>query len=354
MTIQKDNDGILDLLICPGFCVKENIITQVNQAAAAMLLTPGTDVRTLLLTGFEEYAAFQGDSLYLKLNLQQEGWGAAVTRKGNADYFLLDQPAEDCALQALALAAKGLRETLSGALISADLLTQSADPANENVQDQLARLNRGLNRTLRLIGNMSDAGNWPNPNRQEIREIGSVFAEIFEKAQSVTEKAGIALTFTGLSKEIYTLADSEQLERAVLNILSNAMKFTPAGGSIQANLTLQGRRLQLRILDTGSGIPEEILGSAFTRYLRQPGLEDSRFGVGLGMRLIRSAASAHGGTVLVDRPEGFGTRITLTMAIRQDGGTTLRSPILLKQDYAGERDHVLLELSDCLPAELYK
>lgn len=354
MTIQKENDGILDLLICPGFCVKENIITAVNQAAAAMLLTPGTDVRTLLLTGGEEYAAFQSGCLYLKLNVQQDGWGAVVTRKEALDYFILDQRAEDSALQALGLAAKGLRETLAGALISAELLTerlQSADPA---LQDQVARLNRGLNRTLRLIGNMSDAGDWPIPNRQEIREIGSIFAAIFEKAGVVTEKAGITLTYSGLSEKILTLVNPEQLERAVLNTLSNAMKFTPEGGSIQASLTRRGRSLRLSITDTGSGIREDILGTLFTRYQRQAAWEDSRFGVGLGMRLIRNAAAAHGGVVLVDQPEGFGTRITMTLAIRQDSETKLRSPVGFRQDYAGERDHVLLELSDCLPHELYK
>ena len=71
------------------------------------------------------------------------------------------------------------------------------------------------------------------------------------------------------------------------------------------------------------------------------------------MVLIRTAAAHHGGAVLIDQPEGVGTRITMTMAIRQSKQATLRSNVL-RVDYAGERDHGLIELSECLPTELYE
>ena len=61
----------------------------------------------------------------------------------------------------------------------------------------------------------------------------------------------------------------------------------------------------------------------------------------------------HGGTVLIDHPEGAGTRITMTLAIRQAPPGNLRSP-RLRIDYAGERDHGLVELADVLPASLYE
>ena len=69
--------------------------------------------------------------------------------------------------------------------------------------------------------------------------------------------------------------------------------------------------------------------------------------------IIRTAAAHHGGTVLIDQPEGVGTRITMTMSIRQSKQATLRSNVL-RVDYAGERDHGLIELSECLPTELYE
>ena len=69
--------------------------------------------------------------------------------------------------------------------------------------------------------------------------------------------------------------------------------------------------------------------------------------------IIRTAAAHHGGAVLIDQPEGVGTRITMTMSIRQSKQATLRSNVL-RVDYAGERDHGLIELSECLPTELYE
>lgn len=352
MTRQKDTDEILDLLICPGFCVKDNQIIKVNQAAAALLVATGTDVRSLLLTGAEEYANFQGGCLYLTLNLSPEGWGCSVVRREDADYFLLDQPAQDDALRTLALAARELRNAMSATFVSADQLSQKLDPEDAQIQDYLSRMNRSLNRTLRIIGNMSDAAQWSQRSAMEIREIGSIFREIFEKAAAFSESAGITITFEPLTESVYTLVDREQLERATLNILSNAMKFTPAGSCIRASLTRRGKFLRLTVRDLGSGIAEDVRSSLFSRYLRHGGIEDSRFGLGLGMVLIQSTATAHGGTVLIDQPAGGGTRVTMTLAIRQPADRQLRSP-LLTPDYAGYRDHTLLELSDCLPHELY-
>lgn len=71
------------------------------------------------------------------------------------------------------------------------------------------------------------------------------------------------------------------------------------------------------------------------------------------MVLIRSAATAHGGTILIEQPKEQGMRITMTMEIRQSRNSSLRSPAL-HVDYAGEWDHSLIELSESLPVSLYK
>lgn len=111
--------------------------------------------------------------------------------------------------------------------------------------------------------------------------------------------------------------------------------------------------LYLSVQDSGEGMRPEVQGSIHARFRRKPGLEDSRFGIGLGMVMIRSAAAAHGGTVLIDHPEGCGTRLTMSIAIRQNTDNVVRSNVL-RVDYAGERDHPLLELSEVLPVELYR
>jgi signal transduction histidine kinase len=127
----------------------------------------------------------------------------------------------------------------------------------------------------------------------------------------------------------------------------------PDGGSINARLTRQGKLLRLTLEDSGSGIAEAVRATLFQRYQRQPGIEDSRNGLGLGLAIVRSVAANHGGTVLVSPTHAGGTRITLTISIRQNEEAVLRSP-LRRPDYTGGWDHALIELSDCLDARWYE
>ena len=345
MEEKNGSPDLLDMMVQPGFYAENHTIVRLNAAAEGLLLSRGMDVRPLIASGLAEYQAFESGCLYLRLRLSQSTVGASVIRKDGMDVFLLDTQESDSALRALSLAARELREPLASIMVSAGGLTGE--------DAQLALLNRGLHQMLRLIGNMSDAGRTPAASRQETTDIGALFSEVFEKAAALAEPAGVAIRYQGLEKQVLCLADREQLERAALNLISNALKFVPAGGTIEANLTQSGKMLRFSILDDGPGFAQNLLGNVFNRYLRQPCIEEGRYGLGLGMVLVRNAAASHGGAVLIDQPEGSGARVTMTMAIRQDTTGTLRSPVL-RVDYAGEQDHALVELSDCLPAEVYK
>ena len=351
----NDDAGMLDLIIRPAFCVKDGIITRINQAAQCLTLNVGDNLRPLLHTGEDEYNAFQGGQLYLTLNIGGMPLGASVTKNADYDVFVLEQDSDQAELQSMALAAKELREPLASVMAVADrlfpVISTQDDP---DAQNQLARINRGLFQMLRVISNMSDAARYTQSNSGNFHmcRTTAVFNEIFEKAAALVNQTDVALQFTNLCEDIYCLVDEEKLERAIYNLLSNAVKFTPRGGLIEARLTRKGTKLYLTVQDNGSGVDPKIRGNVYSRYLRQPGVEDKRFGIGLGMVLIRSAAAVHGGTVLMETPEGMGTRITMSMSIRQDGAN-LRSRILMV-DYAGERDHGLIELADSLPVNLYE
>ena len=341
----KAAPDLLDVMVQPGFYVENGKILRLNAAAEGLLLSVGMEILPLITSGLEEYQSFQGGCLYLRLGLGRQGVGASVTRQSGVDVFLLDTRESDSALQALSLAARELRDPLATIMVSAGAL--KGDDA------QLALLNRGVHQMLRIIGNMSDAGRVPPESRQETTDVCALFSEILEKAAALAETTHVTIRYHGPEQPIYCLADREQLERAVLNLISNALKFTPAGGTLDASLTKAGKMLRFSIRDSGPGFAQKLLGSVFNRYLRQPCIEDSRNGLGLGMVLVRTAAACHGGAVLIDRCDGSGARVTMTMAIRQNTTGILRSPVL-RVDYAGEQDHALVELSDCLPAELYQ
>ena len=337
----------------PAFCVRDGVIVHVNTAAAGRMIEPGTAVAQLLKTGAEEYAEYTGGCLYLSLTVCGQELGFSVSRKNGFDLFHLVQDTDNHTLQAISLAARELREPLASIMISAGhLFPEGSD--DPRVNDQISRINRGLFQMLRLISNMSDADRYASDTASmEVQNIPAFLEEVFDKAAALVSHSGVQLTYTGINEAIYGLANTEMLERAVLNIISNSLKFMPQGGTIQAKLLHRGQKLYLSILDNGPGIPESTRSDLFSRYTREPGVEDGRFGIGLGLVLIRSAAQQHGGTVLVDQATESGTRVTMTLAIRPGSSDHVRSPIL-KVDYAGERDHGLLELADVLPADMYK
>lgn len=347
MEEKKEIPGWLHLVPRPGFYVKNGKIKYVNQAAAALMILPGTEICDLIAVGLEEYEAISTGCLCLTLTIGGKPRGASVTPMEGGHLFLLEQESDTEEFRALALASMELRMPLNNVLTLAEQLLADAD---EKSRAKTASLNRSLYQILRILGNMSDTGQITSGFRPEMQNISACLAEVFEKAQILVAHTGIQLTYQGLAETVLGLVDVDQLERAVFNILSNAVKFTPKGGIIHATLVRSGKRLRLTVTDNGGGIPEDAADTLFYRYLRQPGIEDSRYGLGLGMTLIRSVAANHGGTVLIDKCGG--TRVTMTIAIRQSMDTTLRSP-WKRPDYVGERDHALVELSDCLPAELY-
>ena len=354
MEHKNDAAKMLDLMGRPAFCARDGKVIQVNPEAAGLGFAPGMALDTLIRTGQEEYAAFTEGCLYLTLVLEEERLGASVTRMEEFDVFCLEALADSRELQAMALAAKELRSPLNTVMVTAQqLFPLTAREDDPEAREQAARLNRGLYQLLRVVGNMSDAGHYAAATaRQETVDICAEVEEIFRKAGSLLAHTDVTLDYEVPESPVYCLADRENLERAVLNMVSNAVKFTPAGGTVRCRLVRQGSRLRLSVQDSGPGIARGLEGNVFTRFQRQCGLEDGRFGIGLGLVLVRSAAAAHGGAVLIDSPNGSGTRITMTLAIRQCANL-VRSP-MLRVDYTGERDHSLIELADLLPDALYE
>lgn len=347
MKNQKDTLGMLDLFTVPGFCVTNQKIVKTNAAASSLFLSEGMDIAPLLKTGAEEYRTFTGGCLHLSVSLGDTVWHAAVTRHNDTDVFLLEKASGSPELQAMALASSVLRSPLGNAMLITDKLLAHTSPEDA---EALSRLNRNLYQLLRIVGNMSDAAYQPEEYRLKLHNIDTVVGEITEKVRHLADISGIQYQYTPLNESLLCLCDPDQLERALLNLLSNAIKFTPKGGRIDISLTRIGHTLRLSVQDSGSGIAGELLGSVFTRYTRQPAIEDGRFGIGLGMAMVRSAAAQHGGAVLIDQPGGTGTRVTMTIPIRQDA-SSLRSQILCP--LSGGYDNALIELSEILPHQMY-
>lgn len=350
--MSKEKQDLLEMIDRPAFIVKDGSIIQYNQMAKNRLISLDKPIWELLQDDADAYRALADGILYLTLQIGYIRCGATVIRQDFGDIFLLDRDADQSQLQALALAAQQLRVPLSNVMTLADSLLPNLEATKQ--KEQAAQMNRALFQLMRLISNMADADRYVGLSEPhyETTELCGFFRQIIEKADQTLEKTTVTLSFACPDTPVFTMVDRERMERAVYNLLSNAVKFSKPEDTVTVKLTISGKMACLTVEDYGEGITAHVQGTLFHRYMREPAIEDSRFGLGLGMTLIRSVASSHGGTVLLENTGG--TRVTMTIAIRKEVPGTLRSPNLRIGDYAGGRDLGLLEFSETLPAAAYE
>ncbi len=343
----------LELMDRPAFCVKDGLVAAVNSAAEKYMISVGMDVTNIVGAHRQEYEEFTAGCLYLPINAEGLSINSSVTRTPECDIFVISQDTEDSELQALALAAQQLRIPLANIMTVADHLLTELD-ANADTAQQASQLNHNLFQLMRIVSNMSDAGGYKDliAAGMETVDLAAVIDEVMEKVQAISESTGITIDYTGIRDSVFGLANPEKLERAIYNLLSNALKFSTEGSTVQVTLAQNADKLSLTVCNTHSQVPND--NNYWSRYRRKPSIEDSRYGLGLGMTLVSSVATAHGGTVLVDHPSDTQTRVTMTLAITKGNGTTVRSNVLRIGDYAGGRDKGLLEFAEILTSDAYK
>jgi signal transduction histidine kinase len=117
--------------------------------------------------------------------------------------------------------------------------------------------------------------------------------------------------------------DGPRLRQVLDNLVSNALKFTPSGGSVKLSAASDGAAFRVEVTDTGIGVPQEELGQLFSRFYRASSATRRAIpGTGLGLVIARAIIEGHGGTISLEPREGGGTRVTVTLPARQpDGGT---------------------------------
>ena len=141
------------------------------------------------------------------------------------------------------------------------------------------------------------------------------------------------------------LSDSQTLS----HLLSNALKFTPAGGTVTVELKKSGETLRLTVSDTGCGIPPERMAHLFDGCFQPGHPTPAPYGLGLGLPLCRAIAEKHGGSITVESAPGKGSRFMVTLPDRQLGSQLSDIPSV----YNGGFSRPLLGLADALPSDAF-
>jgi heavy metal sensor kinase len=153
-------------------------------------------------------------------------------------------------------------------------------------------------------------------------ELGALVAATAEQIDPIAQEKGVTVACSSEGR-IEVAGDRFRLQQIVVNLLDNAIKYSPAGGRIALNTRTVNGEAVLEVLDDGPGIPAEALPHVFDRFFRADSVRThSVNGTGLGLAIVRSICLAHGGSAeAANRPEG-GCRITVRLPLAGAGHST--------------------------------
>ncbi len=143
--------------------------------------------------------------------------------------------------------------------------------------------------------------------------LGGLVEECLEVIRPQATQENIKLQVSMNRSITPVLGDRNRLKQVLLNLLTNAVKFTNTGGKVSISINREGMDILLSIQDTGHGIPEESLPRIFDRFYRVPEQEGVVSGTGLGLAIAKSIVESHGGQIYVDSTLGKGSTFTLRL-----------------------------------------
>ncbi len=245
-------------------------------------------------------------------------------------------------------------------------LTLIADPVDRLLesgemkgsgQQLLQMVQRNVRILMQLVNEILDFRKVQN-GKMTLRltrfSLGEALQEWSTAFSSAAESKHITLhTENHVAGDTPMIADEEKLNHLYLNLMSNALKYTPAGGTITTTLDRETDRYVVRVKDTGVGINKADLSNVFERFYQAQG---SSGGTGIGLALVKAFADLHHGEVSVESEEGAGTCFIVKLPMRQEGVVEesvapVQAAAVVADPYAGAEVNVEQHLDDVVSAE---
>jgi PAS domain S-box-containing protein len=234
----------------------------------------------------------------------------------NARLFHAAQQATRARDEMLGVVAHDLRNPLSTITMVSQMLLETGSPERTTERKQVEIMRRAAERMKRLISDLLDAKRIESgvltvdPRPEEVRTVVSDAVEMLRPLASSSSLHLDTAIPDGLPR---VMVDPARVQQVLSNLVGNAIKFTPAGGSITVRAELAPDGVCLAVADTGPGISTEELPHIFGRYWQ--GKRTDRRGVGLGLAIAKAIVEAHGGRIWVESQVGAGTSFYFTVPV---------------------------------------
>jgi len=190
-------------------------------------------------------------------------------------------------------------------------ITEKQHHVFERISAQLDRLESLINDLLDLAASRA-----PSAERIEPVALNGPVGRAVLLWQPRAEEKGVALHYHACREEIVVLATEDGLDRIMTNLVSNAVKYTPAGGQVTVGLCQTDDEASVTVADTGIGIPPEALPNLFQEFYRAPNVRAANIvGTGLGLAIVKRLVELYRGTISVESEVGRGTTFTVTFPL---------------------------------------
>ena len=187
-------------------------------------------------------------------------------------------------------------------------------PMQDNMLEIVARNTQRLRDLIEDVLTISKVESGAVRSERLPVALAGVVEHAVDSLRPQAEAAGVLIDTYPVPVDALLMADPGQIERMLLNLVGNAVKFTPRRGRVTVSVEIVQDDVLLRVQDTGIGIPKAEIDSLFTRFYRASNATQRQIpGTGLGLAIISGIVAAHGGDVDVDSVEGRGTTFTVRL-----------------------------------------
>ncbi|GIM27716.1 hypothetical protein CPJCM30710_03820 [Clostridium polyendosporum] len=227
--------------------------------------------------------------------------------------------------------------------------TSAFNEEQESVEKYISIMRQNCYRLLRIIGNLIDitkidAGHFFTQHLND--DIVSVVENIVLSVADYVESKGSSITFDIEIEEKVMAFDLDAMERIILNLLSNSIKFTSSGGSIEVSIYNKVNSIVISVKDTGVGITAKKQSSIFEKFVQvDKSLSRTREGSGIGLSLVKELVALHNGTIELESTPGKGSEFRIEIPVNlvhEDKGSTELS-ICTSEDKV---ERIKIEFSD--------
>jgi two-component system, NtrC family, sensor histidine kinase KinB len=197
------------------------------------------------------------------------------------------------------------------------LLSEKLGPLTSKQVELLSAAKEDSDKLHHIIESLLDIGKMEaGRSRMQIRSTTpeQLIVQAADEMRAAFLDKGISLRIEIPQEVPPVMADDLRIQYVFSNLLSNALKYTPAGGHVRMMAAPEGHMVSFTVEDTGTGIPEEYLQHVFDKFFRVPG-QEQRSDTGLGLAIAREIIEAHGGRISVKSQLGRGTQFKFTLAV---------------------------------------